>query len=139
MMYELPSLIKSHLSPIDPIIIDYTISVHQGFSTSRYVYDVEVEVEDLIKAKMQNVINAGISKEISVLEDQVAFVFTCSSNSISQKGDADNATIERHFDARSEKRFLSWLFKRPRHLHPALELLSGARFGYCYGYGLADG
>lgn len=73
MMYELPSLLQSHLSPVDPIVIDYTIQVHQGFTTSRYVYDIEVEIEDAIRQKMQNVVNAGISRDISALEDQVSF------------------------------------------------------------------
>ena len=72
-MYELPALLQPHLRPIDPILLDYTIQVNQGFSTSRFAIDIGVEVDDPVRTRMQSVINTGITREIASLEDQVSF------------------------------------------------------------------
>ena len=62
---------------MEPIIIDYEIKVDQGFNTSQFAYDIEVELDEPVKHKTQFVKDHNLAKEINTIEDNVKHLFTC--------------------------------------------------------------
>ncbi|CAG8549156.1 3361_t:CDS:10 [Ambispora gerdemannii] len=69
---ELPELLNPLLDPVDPIEIEYTIRVDKSFHTSRFAYDVEVEVDDILRQRMINAIeNTNHHREIQELDEKI--------------------------------------------------------------------
>ncbi|KAL7267522.1 SWI/SNF and RSC complex subunit Ssr3 [Rhizina undulata] len=75
---QIPDLTLSHIAPLEPITISYTIRTDVPSNFSPTVYDVTVAVEDPIRAKMQALVNstfyAQSVREISVIDDQIALL-----------------------------------------------------------------
>lgn len=68
----LPNIVDPHLTPLDPIVIDYTIRVDTSVHVSTMAYDIEVDVEDPnTKNKMSSFLLMKTSPEITKLDDQI--------------------------------------------------------------------
>jgi len=69
---HVPAFIDQHLSRPDPVVIDYTIRVDREFHQSRKAFDIDVELDSLLKQKMMTTV-AGTStqKEILALDDKI--------------------------------------------------------------------
>ncbi|KAI9207962.1 SWI/SNF and RSC complex subunit Ssr3 [Polychytrium aggregatum] len=70
---QLIEMIEPHLLPADPITLEYTIRVDEGYHASRYVYDVEIELEDMTQKKAKDFAsaNAALQKELEQYDDQI--------------------------------------------------------------------
>jgi SWI/SNF-related matrix-associated actin-dependent regulator of chromatin subfamily D len=69
---ELPDIINRFLSRPDPIVLDYTIRVDKQFSQSSKAYDVDVELDSVLRQKMMNVVAATQpQKDIMGLDDKI--------------------------------------------------------------------
>ncbi|KAG2173269.1 hypothetical protein INT43_004643 [Umbelopsis isabellina] len=69
---HIPALIDQHLSRPDPIVIDYTIRVDREFYQSRKAYDIDVELDSLLKQKMMTTVaGTNTQKEILALDDKI--------------------------------------------------------------------
>ncbi|CAO3594867.1 unnamed protein product [Absidia cylindrospora] len=68
----LPDLINQHLSRPDPIVLNYTIRVDKEFYQSPKAFDVDVELDSVIRQKMLNQISSQQSqKQIMELDDKI--------------------------------------------------------------------
>ncbi|KAI8346185.1 hypothetical protein BD560DRAFT_338673, partial [Blakeslea trispora] len=69
---QLPELILQHLSRPDPILIDYTIRVDQPFHASHKAYDIEVELDSIVRQKMMQIVSSTqTQKEVMALDDKI--------------------------------------------------------------------
>lgn len=69
---ELPELINRFLSRPDPIVLEYKIRVDKQFNQSSKAYDVDVELDSIVKQKMMNVVAATQpQKDIMGLDDKI--------------------------------------------------------------------
>lgn len=69
---QLPELINLHLSRPDPIVIEYTIRVDKQFNQSPEAYDMDVELDSVVRQKMMNVVAATQQqKDIMALDDKI--------------------------------------------------------------------
>ncbi|GAA5809991.1 hypothetical protein MFLAVUS_003406 [Mucor flavus] len=69
---QLPELITPHLSRPDPIVIDYTIRVDTQLTQSSKCYDIEVELDSIVRQKMMNIVSSTqTQKEIMGLDDKI--------------------------------------------------------------------
>ncbi|KAI8582513.1 hypothetical protein K450DRAFT_227510 [Umbelopsis ramanniana AG] len=69
---HIPTLIEQHLSRPDPIVIDYTIRVDREFHQSRKAFDIDVELDSLLKQKMMTAVaGTNTQKEILALDDKI--------------------------------------------------------------------
>ncbi|ORZ02526.1 SWI/SNF and RSC complex subunit Ssr3 [Syncephalastrum racemosum] len=69
---QLPDLINHHLSRPDPIVINYTIRVDKEFHQSAQAYDLDVELDSVVRTKMmQTVAATQTQKEIMQLDDKI--------------------------------------------------------------------
>lgn len=69
---QLPELITQHLSRPDPIVIDYTIRVDKPLTQSSKCYDIEVELDSIVRQKMLHVVSSTqTQKEIMGLDDKI--------------------------------------------------------------------
>lgn len=77
---QIPESIGPHTSPIDPVKLPYTIRVDEEFhkSPKATVYDIQVAVEDPLRAKMlaltKNNQYSTAMQKITTLDDQVALI-----------------------------------------------------------------
>lgn len=69
---QLPELINLHLSRPDPIVLEYTIRVDKQFNHSTKAYDMDVELDSVVRQKMMNVVASSQSqKDIMALDDKI--------------------------------------------------------------------
>ncbi|KAI8364315.1 BAF60b [Choanephora cucurbitarum] len=69
---QLPELILQHLSRPDPIMIEYTIRVDKPFHASSKAYDIEVELDSMVRQKMMQIVSSTqTQKEIMALDDKI--------------------------------------------------------------------
>lgn len=69
---QLPELINLHLSRPDPIVLEYTIRVDKQFNQSTKAYDMDVELDSVVRQKMMNVVASSQSqKDIMALDDKI--------------------------------------------------------------------
>lgn len=69
---ELPELIDNHLSQPDPIVLEYTIRVDKQFNQGTKAYDMDVELDSVVRQKMMNVVAATqTQKDILGLDDKI--------------------------------------------------------------------
>ncbi|KAI8879823.1 SWI/SNF and RSC complex subunit Ssr3 [Backusella circina FSU 941] len=69
---ELTDLIHLQLSPPDPIVLEYTIKVDKQFHQASKAYDIDVELDSVVRQKMMNVVASTQSqKEVMVLDDKI--------------------------------------------------------------------
>ncbi|CAO3630561.1 unnamed protein product [Mucor hiemalis] len=69
---ELPNLIDHHLSQPDPIVLQYTIRVDKQFNPGPKAYDMDVELDSVVRQKMMNVVAATqTQKDILGLDDKI--------------------------------------------------------------------
>lgn len=56
----------------DPIVLEYTIRVDKQFSTSATVYDMDVELDSVVRQKMMHTVASSQSqKDILALDDKI--------------------------------------------------------------------
>ncbi|KAG2213649.1 hypothetical protein INT46_000824 [Mucor plumbeus] len=69
---QLPELITQHLSRPDPIVIDYTIRVDKPLHQSSKAYDIDVELDSVVRQKMMHIVSSTLTqKEIMALDDKI--------------------------------------------------------------------
>lgn len=69
---QLPELINLHLTRPDPIVIDYNIRVDKQFNQSPEAYDLDVELDSVVRQKMMNTVAATQQqKDILALDDKI--------------------------------------------------------------------
>jgi SWI/SNF-related matrix-associated actin-dependent regulator of chromatin subfamily D len=68
---ELTRLVSEHLSPADPIEIEYTIRRDGDWQDYRECYDIEVEVDETLPQKHPIFGNPASSRELVVLDEQI--------------------------------------------------------------------
>ncbi|KAI8143117.1 hypothetical protein BJV82DRAFT_611421 [Fennellomyces sp. T-0311] len=69
---HIPELINNHLARPDPIVINYTIRVDKDFHQSPQAYDIDVELDSVVRQKMMNsVASTQLQKEIMQLDDKI--------------------------------------------------------------------
>ncbi|KAK9686982.1 SWI/SNF and RSC complex subunit Ssr3 [Basidiobolus ranarum] len=69
---QIPDLVKRHLFPLDPIIIEYTIRIDQPEFRPNQAYDIQVDVPDEYRAKLENMLsNTESQKEIVALDEKI--------------------------------------------------------------------
>lgn len=69
---QLPELISQHLSRPDPIVIDYTIRVNKPLTQASKCYDIEVELDSIVRQKMMHIVSSTqTQKEIMGLDDKI--------------------------------------------------------------------
>lgn len=72
--------VAQHLSPVDPISLQYTIRVDEEFHKNPQptVYDIQVLVDDPLQNSLQPLLNnpqyASMLKDVTLLDDQLARV-----------------------------------------------------------------
>lgn len=77
---KLHEYITQHIRPLPPVAIPYTIRVDEAFHKDAQptVFDVRVEVEDLLREKMVSFLNnpgyASMLREAAALDDQLATI-----------------------------------------------------------------
>jgi SWI/SNF-related matrix-associated actin-dependent regulator of chromatin subfamily D len=65
-------VINRYVTQPDPIQLEYTIRVDKRFHASPKAYDVDVELDSVLKQKMMNVVSASqVQKDILALDDKV--------------------------------------------------------------------
>ncbi|RCH93365.1 SWI SNF- matrix-associated actin-dependent regulator of chromatin sub D [Rhizopus azygosporus] len=70
--HEIPELIQRQVTQPDPIVLEYTIRVDKRFNMSSKAYDVDVELDSVLKQKMMNVVAASqVQKDILSLDDKI--------------------------------------------------------------------
>ncbi|KAJ3413579.1 SWI/SNF complex component snf12 [Chytridiales sp. JEL 0842] len=75
MFTQLPDLLSQNTYAPPPIKINYTIKVDKELTVSETAYEVPVEIEDPIKAKVNSILaggNLAMLKEIGTLDEQIA-------------------------------------------------------------------
>ncbi|KAI9220675.1 hypothetical protein BC828DRAFT_382929 [Blastocladiella britannica] len=79
---NVPDLVTRHLYPPDPIVLHYTIRVDQEYTTAHYVYDVEVEWDDLPAKAQLHALASGSehAREISDLDAQISAAIVALNN-----------------------------------------------------------
>ena len=77
MFSYLPELLSRHLSPADPITLEYTVRVDQEYNMGPTAFDIDVELEnplrDRIKLTTQK--HNHLQKDINSLDEQVRLIF----------------------------------------------------------------
>lgn len=69
---QIPDVINRYVTQPDPIQLEYTIRVDKRFHASPKAYDVDVELDSVLKQKMMNVVSASqVQKDILALDDKV--------------------------------------------------------------------
>ncbi|KAI8994456.1 hypothetical protein BDB01DRAFT_846506, partial [Pilobolus umbonatus] len=69
---QLPDLIDNHLSRPDPIVLKYTIKVDQQSTQNPYAYDMDVELDSVLRHKMMHVVaSTQAQKEILGMDDKI--------------------------------------------------------------------
>ncbi|OAD65597.1 hypothetical protein PHYBLDRAFT_153286 [Phycomyces blakesleeanus NRRL 1555(-)] len=69
---QLPELINHHMTRPDPIVLNYTIRVDKEFHQSPKAYDVDVELDSVVRQKMLNIVSSTqAQKEIMGLDDKI--------------------------------------------------------------------
>ncbi|ELR11094.1 SWIB/MDM2 domain containing protein [Acanthamoeba castellanii str. Neff] len=68
---DLTRLVSEHLSPADPIEIEYTIKREGDWQDYRECYDIEVEVDETLPQKHPILNNPASSREMLQLDDQI--------------------------------------------------------------------
>ncbi|KAI9012498.1 SWI/SNF and RSC complex subunit Ssr3 [Phycomyces nitens] len=69
---QLPELINHHMTRPDPIVLNYTIRVDKEFHQSPKAYDVDVELDSVVRQKMLNIVSSTqAQKEIMTLDDKI--------------------------------------------------------------------
>ncbi|RUS30535.1 hypothetical protein BC938DRAFT_479278 [Jimgerdemannia flammicorona] len=69
---QVPELLAPHLILPDPIILEYIIRVDKEYHLSRHAYDIDIEVDDAIRAKMASVVaSTATQKEIMTLDEKI--------------------------------------------------------------------
>ncbi|KAG2234565.1 hypothetical protein INT48_000468 [Thamnidium elegans] len=69
---QLPELVNNHLSRPDPIVLEYTINVDKQFNHSTKAYDMDVELDSVVRQKMMNVVaSSQTQKDIMALDDKI--------------------------------------------------------------------
>lgn len=72
--------VAQHLSPLDPLTLQYTIRVDEDFhkDPKHTVYDLQVPVDDPLKVTLQPLLTnpkyANMLKDVTALDDQLARV-----------------------------------------------------------------
>ncbi|CAO3630626.1 unnamed protein product [Cunninghamella echinulata] len=69
---SLPEIINQHLTRPDPIVLNYTIRVDKEFYHSPKAFDVDVELDSVLRQKMMNQVSAQqLQKQIMELDDKI--------------------------------------------------------------------
>ncbi|CAO3670156.1 unnamed protein product [Rhizopus stolonifer] len=69
---QIPNLVNRYVTQPDPIVLEYTVRVDKRFHTLPKAYDVDVELDSVLKQKMMNVVSASqVQKDILALDDKV--------------------------------------------------------------------
>lgn len=69
---QLPELVSNHLSRPDPIVLEYTINVDKQFNHSTKAYDMDVELDSVVRQKMMNTVaSSQTQKDIMALDDKI--------------------------------------------------------------------
>ncbi|KAI8639262.1 hypothetical protein BD408DRAFT_435288 [Parasitella parasitica] len=69
---DLPELINRHLSQPDPIVLEYKIRVNKQFNQGPVAYDMDVELDSILRQKMMNVISSSQpQKDAMALDDKI--------------------------------------------------------------------
>ncbi|KAI8374667.1 SWI/SNF and RSC complex subunit Ssr3 [Radiomyces spectabilis] len=69
---QLPDMINQHLARPDPIVLNYTIRVDREFHQSTNAYDIDVELDSVVRQKMMNVVSSTpLQREIMNLDDKI--------------------------------------------------------------------
>ncbi|GAA5804108.1 hypothetical protein HPULCUR_009594 [Helicostylum pulchrum] len=69
---QLPELVNNHLSRPDPIVLEYTVNVDKQFNHSTKAYDMDVELDSVVRQKMMNgVASSQTQKDIMALDDKI--------------------------------------------------------------------
>lgn len=69
---DLPDLIDRHLSQPDPIVFEYKIRVDKQFNQGPTAYDMDVELDSILRQKMLNIVSSSQpQKEVMALDDKI--------------------------------------------------------------------
>ncbi|KAI9469002.1 MAG: hypothetical protein EXX96DRAFT_492611 [Benjaminiella poitrasii] len=69
---DLPKMIQRYISVPDPIVLEYTIRVDKQFTQSPIAYDMDVELDNVLKQKMMNTVaSTQPQKEVMALDDKI--------------------------------------------------------------------
>lgn len=69
---DLPDLINRHLSQPDPIVLEYKIRVDKQFNQGPTAYDMDVELDSILRQKMLNIVSSSQpQKEVMALDDKI--------------------------------------------------------------------
>ncbi|KAL1933487.1 hypothetical protein VTP01DRAFT_7577 [Rhizomucor pusillus] len=69
---DIPDLINHHISRPDPIELNYTIRVDKDFHQCPQAFDVDVELDSVIRQKMMNTVaSTQVQKDIMQLDDKI--------------------------------------------------------------------
>ncbi|KAF1804832.1 hypothetical protein FB192DRAFT_1274326 [Mucor lusitanicus] len=69
---DLPDLINRHLSQPDPIVLEYKIRVDKQFNQGPMAYDMDVELDSILRQKMLNIVaSSQPQKEVMALDDKI--------------------------------------------------------------------
>ncbi|KAI9310692.1 SWI/SNF and RSC complex subunit Ssr3 [Dichotomocladium elegans] len=69
---QIPDLLNNHLARPDPIVIHYTVRTDKDFHQSPQAYDLDVELDSVVRQKMMNsVASTQSQKEVMALDDKV--------------------------------------------------------------------
>ncbi|KAI5789735.1 hypothetical protein DFH27DRAFT_571863 [Peziza echinospora] len=75
---QIPDLTVPHLQPLEPIVLQYRIRVDSAATTSPFVYDIAVPIDDPIRAKMSAILQSPQyslqTREILGIDDQIATI-----------------------------------------------------------------
>lgn len=69
---DIPDLINRHLSQPDPIVLDYKIRVNKQFNQGPAAYDMDVELDSILRQKMMNIVSSSQpQKDVMALDDKI--------------------------------------------------------------------
>jgi len=69
---QVPDLLTPHLQAPDPVVLEYLIRVDKEYHLSRHAYDIDIEVDDTIRAKMASVVaSTATQKQIMDLDEKI--------------------------------------------------------------------
>ncbi|ORY02615.1 hypothetical protein K493DRAFT_277150 [Basidiobolus meristosporus CBS 931.73] len=113
---QIPDLVKRHLFPLDPIIIEHTIRVDLPEFKPNQAYDIQVDVPDEYRVKLESMLsnNDSHQKEIAALDEKI----------VQYVHALHNATIKRDFffgfSSKPTQFFQSWIGSQTKDLETIL-------------------
>lgn len=78
MFPQLPELLSKHLLPLDPVSLEYTVSLDKSTVMHPYAYDLVVSIDDPLREAFKQTTNpsAMLSREIALCDDRITALCT---------------------------------------------------------------